>query len=80
MGANGRVNGSEDPPLQKPKRELNTETQSAQRSEEEKAGTDMRGRRGPNMGNGSRGSYRLSIALFVYCIVIRTGEGGFESV
>jgi hypothetical protein len=30
-----------------------------------------------NMGNGSRDSYRLSIALFVYCMVIRTAGGGF---
>jgi hypothetical protein len=68
----GEERGSEDPPLQKLRRELNAETQSAQRSEEEKTGTDMRGRRGLNMGNGSRDSYRLSIATLVYFIVIRT--------
>ena len=46
--------------------ELNAETQSAQRSGEEKTGVDIAGRRGSNMGNGSRDSYLLSIATFVY--------------
>jgi hypothetical protein len=62
----GEEHGSEDPPLQKLERGLNTETQSTQRSGEEKVGTGMRGRRGLNIGNGSRCSYRLSIATFVY--------------
>ena len=69
----GEERGSEDPPLQKLRRELNSETRSAQRAEE-KAGTDMRGRRGLNIGDGSRDSYRLSITMFVYCIVIRTAS------
>jgi hypothetical protein len=62
----GEEHGSEDPPLQKLGKELNAETQSAQRSGEEKTGVDIAGRRGSNMGNGSRDSYLLSIATFVY--------------
>jgi len=62
----GEEHGSEDPPLQKLERELNAETQSAQSSEEEMAGVEVSGRRDQNIRNGSRDSYRLSIATFVY--------------
>jgi hypothetical protein len=57
---------SEDPPLQRLEREPNAETRSSQRLEAEKAGTALKGRRSLNIGNDSRESYRLSIAMFVY--------------
>jgi hypothetical protein len=77
----GEKHASEDPPLQKLRRELNAETPRPDRgrrrtqwAEEGKAGTEMRGRCGLNIGNVSRDSYRLSIDLFVYCMVIRTAS------
>jgi hypothetical protein len=50
---NGEEHGSEGPPLQKLERGLNAETQSAQSSGEGKAGADVAGQRGLNIGNDS---------------------------
>jgi hypothetical protein len=53
--------------------ELNAETQSAQRSEEEGMRLDLEGRVERNIGNISRCSYRLSIGFLITELVFEWG-------